>query len=90
MSDLHTTTYKIDGDYVSVHSDLTPYYSPRYKIWRRRPEIGEKYEVVWFCDYENADGNNYVVEVTAENLAEITFHMNDLENDLTEYILITE
>lgn len=79
--------YKIENGYVSAQSPYFPYYTPRFEI-RHKPEIGQKYEVVSYCDYDNEGGENYIVEVTAENIAEITFHMNDLNNDITEYVLI--
>ena len=57
----------------------------------RYPIIGEKYQVVFYCDYDNSEyGENYVVEVTEENIDEIAFAMNDPNNDITEYILIEQ
>lgn len=84
------TTYAIEGDYVTAKSNVDPFYNPRYEHFRRLPEVGEKYDFVWCGDYENANGGNCVVEVTAENRAEIAFHMNDPLNDIAEYILISE
>lgn len=52
------------------------------------PIIGEKYMVVHYCDMEHED--NYTVEVTEETIDDITFGMNDPDNDITEYILVTE
>ena len=83
-------TYRIDGNYVTFEDLDHPYYHPRYEIYWQ-PEIGQKYNVVFFCDYDNTEyGDNYTIEVTADNLAEITYHMNDLENDITQYILIEQ
>lgn len=52
----------------------------------RKPVIGEKYLVVYYCDYDNKDGYNYIIEVTEDNIDELTRRMNDPENDITEYV----
>lgn len=55
------------------------------------PTIGEKYMVVYYCDYDNTEhGLNYTVEVTEDNINEITYNMNDTSNDITDYILIEQ
>jgi hypothetical protein len=60
-------------------------------VFRPYPIIGEKYMVVIGGDYDNTDyGENYIVEITADNIHEISFRMNDPQNDLTEYILIEQ
>ena len=87
---MHTFTYTITGNYVTMKTSAYPFLRYRAEIYRQ-PEIGQKYMVVYFCDYDNSEyGNNYTIEVTADNLAEITFRMNDLSNDITEYILIEQ
>lgn len=84
-------TYKICGNYVTVEDANNPYFRPRLEIYNPMPIIGQRYMVVSFCDYDNTEfGENYIVEITEENIAEVTFHMNDLENDITQYILIQE
>lgn len=90
MSKTETAKYTIEDGYVTCKDPDAPYHFQRFEIWRRLPEIGEKYNVVVFCDYENTQGLNYVIEVTAENRAEIAFHMNDTLNDITEYILLDQ
>lgn len=86
---MNDITYRASGNYIIAESTFDPYCSPRVEIWRQ-PEIGQKYMVVYYCDYDNTEhGLNYTIEVTADNINEITFHMNDTENDITEYILCT-
>lgn len=48
-----------------------------------RPQIGEVYKVIYFCDIFNE--SNYFVTVTPENIDSITHAMNDPMNDITEY-----
>ena len=81
-------TYTIQGEYVTMHRPSLPGIRYRAEIYRPLPEIGQKYMVVYFCDNENP--NNYQVEVTADNIAEITYRMNDPRNDITEYILVEQ
>jgi hypothetical protein len=84
-------TYEISGDYAIRHDPDWSLVSAYQEIWRERPVIGQKYMVVFFCDYDNTEyGDNYPIEITEDNIAEITFHMNDTENDITEYILIEQ
>ena len=82
-------TYTLSGSYVTMHTAARPNIRYRVEI-DRQPEIGQKYMVVYFCDYDNASGDNYPVEVTADNIAEVTYRMNDPKNDITEYILIEQ
>jgi hypothetical protein len=56
------------------------------EVYKPYPIIGEKYMVVYYCDYANP--SNYIVQVTEDNIDEITFCMNDPDNDITEYILV--
>ena len=85
---MNDITFRIDGNYAILEAPAA-FYSSRAEIFNPLPQIGQKYMVVFFCDYDNSEyGDNYTVEITEENLAEITFHMNDTENDITEYILI--
>lgn len=82
-------TYRIDGNYAILEAP-NDFYSSRAEIFNPLPVIGQKYMVVFYCDYDNSEyGENYIVEITEENIAEITFHMNDTQNDITEYILIS-
>lgn len=83
---MNEITYRIDGNY-AIQECPDMFYRSRSEIFTL-PQIGQKYTVVFFCDYDNTDGENYTVEITAENIAEITFHMNNPRNDITEYILI--
>jgi len=82
-------TYTISGNYVTMQSSALPGIRYRVEIYRQ-PEIGQKYTVVYFCDYGNAEGQNYEVEVTADNIAEVTYRMNDPKNDITEYVLVEQ
>ena len=85
---MNDITYRIDGNYAILEAP-SDFYSNRQEIWQPLPQIGQKYLVVFYCDYDNSEhGLNYTVEITEENIAEITFHMNDTQNDITEYILI--
>ena len=85
---MNEITYRIDGNYAIVESPAN-FYSCRAEIFNPLPVIGQKYLVVFYCDYDNTEyGDNYTVEITEENIAEITFHMNDTQNDITEYILV--
>ena len=80
--------YRIDGNYAILEAPAY-FYSSRAEIFNPLPQIGQKYMVVFYCDYDNTEyGENYTIEITEENIAEITFHMNDTQNDITEYILI--
>lgn len=80
-------THTISGNYVTLVCKDDPYYRPRIEIYCQ-PEIGQKYQVVYYCDYDNSEhGLNYIVEVTEDNIAEVAFDMNDTQNDITEYIL---
>lgn len=84
---MNDITFTISGDYAFLHDSMYPLCCIRQEIWRERPVIGQKYMVVFFCDYDNTEyGENFPIEVTEENIAEITFRMNDTENDITEYI----
>jgi hypothetical protein len=79
-------TYKPYGtNHIVRESNLSPL-RKYVEVYKPYPIIGEKYMVVFYCDYDNPD--NYVVEVTADNIDEITFRMNDPDNDITEYILV--
>ena len=61
------------------------------EVYKPYPIIGEKYMVVHFGDYDNSEyGENFPIEITAENIHEISFRMNDPDNDITEYILIEQ
>lgn len=82
-------TYTLSGNYVTMRPAAHPALRYRVEIYRQ-PEIGQKYKVVYFCDYDNAEGNNYTIEVTADNIAEVTYRMNDPKNDITEYILVEQ
>lgn len=85
---MNDITYRIENGYAILEAP-TDFYSNRQEIWQPLPRIGQKYLVVFYCDYDNSEyGENYTVEITEENIAEITFHMNDTQNDITEYILI--
>ena len=85
---MNDITYRIENGYAILEAP-TDFYSNRQEIWQPLPLIGQKYLVVFYCDYDNSEhGLNYTVEITEENIAEITFHMNDTQNDITEYILI--
>ena len=85
---MNDITYRIDGNYAILEAP-SAFYSCRAEIYQPLPQIGQKYLVVFYCDYDNIEyGENYTVEITEENLAEIAFHMNDTQNDITEYILI--
>lgn len=85
---MNDITYRIENGYAILEAP-TDFYSNRQEIWQPLPQIGQKYLVVFYCDYDNSEyGENYTVEITEENIAEITFHMNDTQNDITEYILI--
>lgn len=85
---MNEITYRISGNYAILEAPAD-FYSSRTEIFHPLPQIGQKYMVVFYCDYDNTEyGENYTVEITEENIAEITFHMNDTENDITEYILI--
>ena len=80
-------TYTISGSYVTMSDPALPGIRYRAEIYRQ-PEIGQKYKVVYFCDNDNAD--NYTVEVTEDNIAEVTYRMNNPRNDITEYILVEQ
>lgn len=83
-------TYTFSGSYVTMHTAAHPNIRYRVEIYLQ-PEIGQKYEVVYYCDYDNTEyGHNYTIEVTSDNIAEITYRMNDPRNDITEYILIKQ
>lgn len=85
---MNDITYRIDGNYAILEAPAN-FYSYRVEIYQPLPRIGQKYQVVFYCDYDNTEyGDNYTTEVTEENIAEITFNMNDLENDITEYVLV--
>ena len=85
---MNEITYRIDGSY-AIAEYPSDFYPCRAEIYRPLPVIGQKYLVVFDCDYDNTEyGDNYTVEITEENIAEITFHMNDTRNDITEYILV--
>ena len=86
---MNELTYTLSGGYVTMSNSARPGICYRVEIYRQ-PEIGQKYMVVYFCDYDNAVGNNYTIEVTAANIAEVTYRMNDTRNDITEYILIEQ
>ena len=86
---MNECTYTLSGSYVTMHTADRPNIRYRVEIYHQ-PEIGQKYMVVYFCDYDNADGDNYTIEVTADNIAEVTYRMNDPKNDITEYILIEQ
>lgn len=84
-------TYHIIGNYAKMLNEEDPTCSHYAEIWNPLPIIGQKYLVVSFCDYDNSEyGENYTRVITEENLAEITYHMNDTSNDITEYILCAE
>ena len=84
-------TYEHCGDHIIRRVEGEPWHCCRVDIWNQPVEIGQKYQVVFYCDYDNSEhGLNYTIEVTEENLAEITFHMNDTDNDITDYILVTD
>ena len=84
-------TYRREGNYVIQESpEYDPYWHSRVEIYNE-PAIGQKYMVVFYCDYDNSEyGSNYTIEVTEENIAEIAYHMNDTENDITDYFLIEQ
>ena len=85
---MNEITYRIDGNYAILEAPAY-FYSYRTEIFNPLPQVGQKYLVVFYCDYDNTEyGDNYTVEITEENLAEIAFHMNDTQNDITEYILV--
>lgn len=84
---MYELTYTLSGSYATMHTSDRPNIRYRVEI-DRQPEIGQKYMVVYFCDNDNP--NNYTVEVTADNIAEVTYRMNDPKNDITEYILIEQ
>ena len=81
-------TFRISEGYAFRKYSEDPF-EARVDIYQPIPQIGQKYMVVFYCDYDNTEyGENYTIEITEENIAEITFHMNDTQNDITEYILI--
>lgn len=81
-------TYRYSGNRL-VQDDANNPYWHRYMDIYRQPEIGQKYLVVHFCDYDNSEyGENYIVEITEDNILEVTYEMNDTENDISEFILI--
>ena len=89
---MNEITYRIADGY-AYRKESNPQWflmgTKRVDIYKPIPQIGQKYMVVFYCDYDNTEyGENFPVEVTADNIAEITFHMNDTENDITEYVLI--
>lgn len=85
---MNDITYRIEGNHAILEAPAD-FYSCRAEIYQPLPQIGQTYLVVFYCDYDNSEyGDNYTVEITEENIAEITFHMNDTQNDITEYILI--
>lgn len=86
---MNEMTYTFSGSYVIMSNPAFPGIRYRVEIYRQ-PEIGQKYMVVYFCDYDNAEGQNYTVEVTEENIAEVTYRMNDPKNDITEYIIVEQ
>lgn len=85
---MNDIAYRIEGNQAILEAP-SAFYSSRAEIFRPLPVVGQKYMVVFYCDYDNSEyGDNYIVEITEENLAEIAFHMNDTQNDITEYILV--
>lgn len=61
------------------------------EVYKPYPIIGEKYMVVLYCDYDNSEyGENFPIEITADNIDEITFRMNDPDNDIADYVLIEQ
>ena len=85
---MNDITFRIEGNQAILEAP-SAFYSSRADIYQPLPQIGQKYMVVFYCDYDNTEyGHNYPIEITEENIAEITFHMNDTENDITEYVLI--
>lgn len=87
---MYNITYRAEGNYIVRETTAYPLCKKYVDIYNE-PTVGQKYWVVFYCDYSNTEhGLNYIVEVTEENIAEITYHMNDLENDITEYVLISE
>lgn len=86
---MYELTFRISEGYAFRKDNEYPLVEARVEIYQPLPQIGQKYLVVFYCDYDNSEyGENYIVEITEENIAEITFHMNDTDNDITEYILI--
>ena len=86
---MYELTFRISDGYAFRKDSEYPLVEARVDIYQPLPKIGQTYLVVFYCDYDNSEyGQNYTVEITEENIAEITFHMNDTENDITEYILI--
>ena len=84
-------TYRPHGSYIIMESKEDGYTTSFWAEVYRTPTIGEKYMVVFYCDYDNSEyGENYIVEVSADNIHEITFRMNDTMNDITEYILLDQ
>ena len=84
-------TYRISGNHAIMNDEAYPICDHYAEIWQPLPIIGQKYLVVSFCDYDNTEyGENYTITVTEENIAEITYHMNDTTNDITSYHLCTE
>lgn len=85
---MYELTFRISDGYAFMKASDDPF-EYRQEIWKPLPQIGQKYLVEFYCDHDNSEyGLNYTVEVTEENIAEITYRMNDTENDITEYVLI--
>ena len=86
---MYELTFRISDGYAFRKDSEYSLVEARVDIYQPLPVIGQQYLVVFYCDYDNSEyGQNYTVEITEENIAEITFNMNDTENDITEYILI--
>ena len=84
-------TFRPHGNYIIMDVVEDGYTHSFWAEVYRQPSIGEKYMVVFYCDYDSSEyGENYTIEVTTDNINEITYHMNDTENDITEYILIEQ
>ena len=86
---MNNVTYKPHGSNYIIRESADSSCSKWVEVYKPYPIVGEKYMVVYYCDYDNSEyGLNYIVEITEENIDEITFRMNDTSNDITEYILV--
>ena len=65
---MNDITYRIENGYAILEAPAD-FYSNRQEIWQPLPQIGQKYLVVFYCDYDNSEyGENYTVEITEENI----------------------
>lgn len=89
---MSTITYRPHGcNYIIQEDSSRPGWQKWVEVYKPYPIIGEKYMVVYYCDYDNSEyGENYIVEITKENIHEVSFRMNDTHNDITDYVLIEQ